>query len=95
VRPRRRLGQRSRGARVRAIARNRDRTSCGSIARLRSECGRDPRRCRRAAVRPGGACILAYGPSSDRIVYCRVSPAKKKNVRAALQVNGGAAAVAQ
>ena len=43
----------------------------------------------------GGACVLALVASSDRIIYCRVSPAKKKNIRATLQISGGAAAVAQ
>ena len=48
-----------------------------------------------AGTGTGGACILAWGAPADRIVYCRVSPGKKKNIRAALQINGGAAAVAQ
>lgn len=48
-----------------------------------------------AGTGTGGTCVLALGAASDRLIYCRVSPAKKKNIRAALQVNGGAAAVAQ
>jgi hypothetical protein len=45
----------------------------------------------------GGACLQAYVPGApnDQLVYCRVSPGKKKDVRAVLQVNGGASAVAQ
>jgi hypothetical protein len=48
-----------------------------------------------AGTGTGGTCVLALGVGADRLVYCRVSPAQKKNVRAALQINGGAAAVAQ
>ena len=45
----------------------------------------------------GGTCGLASvsGSADDRLVYCRVAPGKKKNVRAAIQVNGGGAAPAQ
>ena len=45
----------------------------------------------------GASCGLAFipGAPNDQLVYCRVSPGKKKNVRAVLQVNGGASAVAQ
>ncbi|MBY0276396.1 hypothetical protein K2Z84_13705 [Candidatus Binatia bacterium] len=48
-----------------------------------------------ASTGTGGACLLELGAASDRLIYCRVSPAKKKNIRAILQVNGGAAAAAQ
>ena len=48
-----------------------------------------------AGTPTGGTCILALGAGSDRLIYCRVSPAKKKSVRATLQIGGGAAAAAQ
>ena len=44
----------------------------------------------------GGACVLNFvNGANDVLVYCRVSPGKKKDVRAVLQVNGGASAIAQ
>lgn len=48
-----------------------------------------------AGTGTGGTCVLALAASQDRLIYCRVAPNKKRNVRAALQVNGGAAAIAQ
>lgn len=48
-----------------------------------------------AGTGTGGTCTLALGVGSDRLIYCRVAPGKKKNVRAVLQVNGGAAVVPQ
>ena len=47
-------------------------------------------------VGAGGACGLVFvNGANDVLVYCRVSPGKKKDVRAVLQVNGGASATAQ
>ena len=45
----------------------------------------------------GGTCGLASvsGAAPDRLIYCRVSAGKKRGVRATIQVNGGASAVAQ
>lgn len=48
-------------------------------------------------VLKGGSCLLASvsGGPDDRLIYCRVSGATKRTVRGAIQVNGGASAVAQ
>jgi hypothetical protein len=45
----------------------------------------------------GGTCILAAVNATgvDRLIYCRVSPGKKRSVRATIQINGGAGATAQ
>ena len=44
---------------------------------------------------PGGGCFLVLATGYDRWVYCHVTPGKKRNVRATLQVSTGASAVAQ
>jgi hypothetical protein len=45
----------------------------------------------------GGGCVLASASAApeDRWIYCHVTPGKKKNIRAIIQVSGGAAVAAQ